>query len=59
MGYVSDNKMYALQTGIEQRTKNSESDLKVHYHKYDREYENNGFLDEYYSESLVLKEKKI
>ena len=55
MGYVSDNKMYALQTGIEQRTKNSESDLKVHYHKYDREYENNGFLDEYYSESLVLK----
>ena len=55
MGYVSDNKMYALQAEVEQRTKNSESDLKVHYHKYDREYANNGFLDEYYSESLVLK----
>ena len=55
MGYVSDNKMYALQAGVEQRTKNSESDLKVHYHNYDREYANNGFLDEYYSESLVLK----
>ena len=54
-GYVSDNKMYAFQTGLEHRTNNSESDLKVHYHKYDREYANSGYLDEYYSESLVLK----
>ena len=54
-GYVSNNKMYAFQTGLEHRTNNSESDLKVHYHKYDREYENSGYLDEYYSESLVLK----
>ena len=54
-GYVSNNKMYAFQTGLEHRTNNSESDLKVHYHKYDREYENSGYLDEYYSESLVFK----
>ena len=54
-GYVSNNKMYAFQTGLEHRTNNSDSDLKVHYHKYDREYENSGYLDEYYSESLVLK----
>ncbi len=55
IGYVSDNKMYALQTGLEHKTKSSQSDLKVHYHKYDREYTNSGYLDEYYSESLVLK----
>ncbi len=54
-GYVSDNRMYALQTGVEHKTKNSQSDLKIHYHKYDREYANSGYLDEYYSESLVLK----
>ena len=54
-GYVSNNKMYAFQTGLEHKTNNSESDLKVHYHKYDREYENSGYLDEYYSESLVFK----
>ena len=54
-GFVSDNKMYALQSGLEHKTKNSESDLKIHYHKYDREYANNGFLDEYYSESIVLR----
>ena len=25
------------------KTNNSESDLKVHYHKYDREYANSGY----------------
>lgn len=55
IGYVSDNKMYAFQTGLEHKTNNSDGDLKVHYHKYDREYANNGYLDEYYSESLVVK----
>ena len=47
--------MYALQTGLEHKTENSFSDLKIHYHKYDRDYANNGFLDEYYSESIVIK----
>lgn len=54
-GYVSDNKMYAFQSGLEHKTNNSQSDYKIHYHKYDREYANSGYLDEYYSESLVLK----
>ena len=59
-GFVSNNKMYAFQSGIEHINKKSESDLKFHYHKYDREYENDGYLDEYYSESYVAKgEKKI
>ena len=39
---------------MEHKTLGSQGDLKIHY-KYDREYENSGYLDEYYSESLVLK----
>ena len=59
-GYVSDNKMYALQAGLEHVSKNSESGLIFHYHNYDRDYENDGYLDEYYSESIVAKgERKI
>ena len=54
-GYVSDNKMYAVQSGFEHRSENSENNLILHYHNYDREYDNATYLDEYYSESLVLK----
>ena len=54
-GYVSDNKMHAFQSGLEHKTNIHQSDYKIHYHKYDREYANSGYLDEYYSESLVLK----
>ncbi len=60
IGYLSDNKMYAFQSGIERVYKNFEDNLIFHYHKYDRQYENGGFLDEYYSQSLVTKaERKI
>jgi len=59
-GYISDNRMYVFQSTLEHLSKNSESIYVLHYHNYDREYENGGFLDEYYSESLVAKaEKKI
>ena len=54
-GFISDNKMYLFQTGFEHRTRNSETDLKIHYHNYDRDYENSGYLDEYYSNSMVLR----
>ena len=54
-GFVSENKMYAFQTGLEHKTINSDDNLKIHYHKYDRDYANSGYLDEYYSESLVIK----
>ena len=47
--------MYALQSGFEHKSQNSENNLILHYHNYDREYENSGYLDEYYSESLVLR----
>ena len=59
-GYVADNRMYTLQSGLEHISKNSESNLIFHYHNYDRDYENAGVLDEYESESLVVKsERKI
>ncbi len=54
-GYVSDNQMYTIQTALEHVTKKKESNLTFHYHGYDREYENSSYLDEYYSDSLVIK----
>ena len=55
---TSDNKMYALQTGIEQKTNNSLSNLILHYHNYDRKYYVQGKKDKYYSESLVAKAER-
>ena len=55
IGYHSDNKMYALQSSIENITSKKKNTIKMHYHNYDREYENSGYLDEYYSESIVGK----
>ena len=47
--------MYTFQNGLEHVSKNLKNKLTFHYHNYDREYENAGYLDEYDSESLVLK----
>ncbi len=52
---TSDNKMYAFQTGLEQKNKNSLDNLVFHYHNYDRKYYVQGKKDKYYSESLVAK----
>ena len=54
-GYVADNKMYTIQSGFEHVSKSNEKDLTFHYHNYDRQYENSGYLDEYYSESFVVR----
>ena len=54
-GYVADNRMYAFQSGFEYKSQNSENKLILHYHNYDREYHNAGYLDEYDGESLVVK----
>ncbi len=54
-GYVADNTMYAFQSGLERKIKNQDDNLKFHYHKYDRNYTDAGYLDEYYSEALVIK----
>ena len=55
---TSDNKMYALQTGIERKTKDSLDNLMFHYHNYDRKYYVQGKKDKYYSESLVAKAER-
>ena len=55
---TSDNKMYAFQTGIERKTKNSLDNLIFHYHNYDRKYYVQGKKDKYYSESLVVKAER-
>ncbi len=54
-GFTADNKMYTIQTGFEHVSKSNENDLTFHYHNYDRQYENSGYLDEYYSESFVVR----
>ena len=55
---TSDNKMYALQTGIERKTKSSLDNLMFHYHNYDRKYYVQGKKDKYYSESVVAKAER-
>ena len=55
---TSDNKMYALQTGVERKTNNSLDNLIFHYHNYDRKYYVQGKKDKYYSESLVAKAER-
>jgi vitamin B12 transporter len=57
-GYVSDNRMYAFQSGIEKKYKNHEESFIFHYHNYDREYDNATYLDEYESESVIIKVDK-
>ena len=54
-GYTADDRMYAIQTGIDYKKNNKEDTLTLHYNKYDREYNENGTLDNYYSESLIAK----
>jgi len=59
-GYISDNRMHTFQAGLEHISQKSENNLLFHYHNYDREYENAGVLDEYDSESLVVRgESKV
>ena len=59
-GYVSNNLMHALQTGIDIVDEYKEDNLIFHYHAYDRDYKNGGYLDEYNSESITIKgERKI
>ena len=51
---TADNKMYAIQTGIERKKKLFDN-LVLHYHNYDRQYNVLGKKDKYYSETLTLK----
>jgi vitamin B12 transporter len=52
---TSDNKMYAIQAGIESLDNNSFNNFIVHYHGYDRVYDEQGTVNKYYSESITAK----
>lgn len=51
----SNNQMYAVQYGIEQKTENSFKNFTTHYHNYNRRYYEQGKKDKYYSESIVMR----
>ncbi len=55
---TSDNKMYVMQTGFEILTKNSFDNFIIHYHNYDRKYDEQGTVNKYYSESFAAKAER-
>ena len=60
LGYVMDNTMQALQTGIDRVSQNSEDSLTFHWHAYGKDIDDGGSADSYDSQSLVARfEKKI
>ena len=59
-GYEGDNLMYATQFGFDRIKKNLEDYITFHFHKYDREYNEEGTIDEYLSNAFVTRaERKI
>ena len=51
----SDNEMYAIQAGFERLTNNTFDNFIIHYHNYDRRYNEQGTVNKYYSESITTK----
>lgn len=54
-GYEGDNKMLNTQFGIKDSNGNKDRSLKVYYTMYDREYDERGIIDNYYSNALGAK----
>ena len=54
-GYEGDNKMLNTQFGIKESNLNKDRSLKVYYTGYDREYDERGIIDNYYSNVLGAK----
>ena len=52
---TSDNKMYVLQAGFERLENNSLDNFIIHYHNYDRKYDEQGTVNKYYSQSITSK----
>ncbi|OCW78614.1 hypothetical protein AKH19_00090 [Pelagibacteraceae bacterium GOM-A1] len=55
---TSNNKMYAIQSGFERLARNSFDNFIIHYHGYDREYDEQGTVNNYYSESITSKAER-
>ena len=54
-GYKGDNRMMTLQSGLNNFKSNSNADIVLYYTTYDREYDERGTLDNYYSNVLGSK----
>ncbi len=55
-GYDSDNSLYAFQTGLDYKTKDSLNYVTLHSHSYDRDYNSPGNeFDSYESDAYVLR----
>ena len=52
---TAKNKFYAIQSGVERYTNNSFDNLIIHYHNYDRKYNEQGTVNNYYSQSITAK----
>ena len=57
-GYVGDNLMYATQLGFDHIKNNLKDYITFHFHKYDREYDENGIIDEYLSNASVTRAER-
>ncbi len=55
---TSDNQMYAMQAGFERFENKSFDNFIIHYHKYDRKYDEQGTVNKYYSESFTSKTER-
>lgn len=54
-GYVGDNKMMTIQSGINELKNNRNSDLVFYFNRFDREYDEKGTIDNYYSNVIGSK----
>jgi len=57
-GYEGDNLMYAAQFGFDRHKQDLEDYLTIHFHKYDREYDEAGTLDEYLSNAFIARAER-
>lgn len=55
IGYESDNKMAALQFGLENNIKSNKDNYVIYYNIYDREYDEIGTIDKYNSQVIGTK----
>ena len=54
-GYEGDNKMLTVQTGLITDKIDNDKEIILYYTKYDREYDENGTIDTYYSDMFGSK----
>ena len=54
-GFDSDNSLYAIQTGFDYNTKNTNNYITLHTHSYNREYVSPGEFDTYNSDAYTIR----